>query len=561
MGFFMGLFMIGLRTNDVSMIWSILLFKAILSIVEFWLAHDSCRTRSYYQAKPSKSTERSIYSILRFLSILALIFLLSLGIWQGAVMRGFNNAVNFNPMIDFMPEGTPLFNSEVPDNMLRLTTDKLARNIVLRNIAEFGSNVRILSNHVTIYNGRLVWVATIGSSDLWTDNRIRGFVVVDANNPEIEAEIFTESFYIGEKLVWLPPFHNRGIKGHSYGINSAPIYGRAYLTPNDEDEWKYVMTCTSISQWSFVEKPSGVFVYNENGIRENFYGMDDIPSWISQMYDEVWMERMVTQWGGHKRGQGFDIWAGGFPFMVNPSTDRVEIHDDTRFIVSPDTNDIISLICVDPKGKQETLAGVFKFSRDGIQYYDLRSYNIMSGQQAQNTIEGEIFKRTTGSFQARMPLLYPINGTYAWFTPIYYEGEQEDSFGHETIKLSGLGIVEANDLDNFAIVMTSEGYKGADLVAEAKRRFVGGEVEPTLPEPEPEPETLYEITGILTHKFDYDVSGNTLYILEINMTTSYYAPTELLDYQIVSQIDQLQIGETISILTTEDKQFIDFAPM
>lgn len=110
------------------------------------------------------------------------------------------------------------------------------------------------------------------------------------------------------------------------------------------------MTTQTVEQWSFVSKPNGVYVYDKRGYVEDYYNMDEIPSWISQMYDEGWLEGQIDNWGGHKRGDGFDIWAGGLLWFIAPSNDRVTVTEDTRFIVSPDTGEVVALVCVDPVG-------------------------------------------------------------------------------------------------------------------------------------------------------------------------------------------------------------------
>ena len=555
-GLVAGLIAIFSCTIDTYMVWWILVAKGVATVVEWICISEEYKEEEEYYYYPGRTrfksaTMRRIFKYLTIFGIIGVVLGSILLAWQVTMARGVNNAVTFDQMITYMPAGTPLFQNEIPDNMLRLTTDELARNIVLRNIAHFGSDVQILSNHITVYQGRLVWIATVGSTNLWADNKIRGMIIVDANNPEIEPVIINESIYVGEGLIYFPPFHYAGIQGNAYyGISTANAYGRAYLTPDETGEWKYILTTTTVDQWSFVSRPNGVYVYNKQGIMEKHYDMDDIPEWITQRYDEDWLEFMIGSWGAFKRGGGFDIWAGGFPLFIAPSNDRVEITDDTRFIIDPDSNDIVALVDVNLVSTSETLAGVFKACRDGIRYYDLRQYNIMSGHQAENVVESHILKPTAGEYQAQMPLLYTINSTYAWFVPIYWRGTRGDtSSEHETIRLAGLGIVEANDVDHIVIVMTSEGYKGAELVAEAKRRFLGGAFA--------KPKEEQELSGILERKFSYTLHGNTVYVLTIN-GTDCVVYTERFDFELVSQIDQLQVGETVSVLVNEKMEFLGF---
>ncbi|MEM2506930.1 MAG: hypothetical protein QXF61_07815, partial [Nitrososphaeria archaeon] len=82
------------------------------------------------------------------------------------------------------------------------------------------------------------------------------------------------------------------------------------------------------------------------------------PDWITQVYDEDWLEEMINEKGNFRRGAGFDYWAGGFLWLIPPSRERFEMTEDTRYIVDPETGDVVALICVNPIGNKRTLSGV-----------------------------------------------------------------------------------------------------------------------------------------------------------------------------------------------------------
>lgn len=189
----------------------------------------------------------------------------------------------------------------------------------------------------------------------------------------------------------------------------------------------------------------------------------------------------------------------------------------------------------------ETLSGVFKFSREGIQYYDVRTLNMKSGHQVENVLEADLPKPNLGEYQARMPLLYTVDNTYAWFVPIYWEGTHHES-SHLTIRLAGLGIVDASNLDHRTLVLTNEGYQGEALIAEAKARFLGKE--PDI-KPEPEPETT-TITGTLEGILPYIYNGYTSYILTIN-STEYVAYGNQFNYHEIARFEVLELGNEVSI--------------
>jgi hypothetical protein len=558
LGALFGFAAIAAVTIDVYMVLWLIFFKLCIMTAEWWFAYMNIRFYDYGERVRSetrrvrwlfgRADRRSFYRWPAVFALVAIIVFSGLMLWQTQAASKINNANAFNQMLTFEQAGTPLFQHEIPDNMLRLTTEDLAKSIALRSAAHFGS-VRVGSAHITIYKGRLVWVVTMIPPNLWGDNTIKGLVVVDANDPELDVEIIDKIFKVGEGLMYFPPFYTGNIQGNAYwGQSTADAYGRATLTPDDNGDWKYVLTATQVQQWSFVALPKGVYAYNESGQVGNFYGMDQIPDWVTQRYDEGWLKSMIAAWGGYRRGNGFDIFAGGFAW-IPASTSRVEISDDVRWIVDPDTGNITALTAVDFVGEAQTMAGIFKTTDSGIEYYDMRGLDIKSGLQAQNVIESHILMPTTGAYEAEMPLMYPINGENAWFVPIYWRTVQgQSTSAQETIRLAGLGIVDAVNLDHYTILMTGEGYQGSALVAETKRRFEAGTVQPSNEK---------TITGTLNDKFSYVNNGNTIYVLTINQT-QYAAYTQTLNFTTVSRIEKLQIGDPLTIIVNSNNEFIRF---
>jgi hypothetical protein len=97
--------------------------------------------------------------------------------------------------------------------------------------------------------------------------------------------------------------------------------------------------------------------------------------------------------------------------------------------------------------------------------------------------------------------------------------------------------------------MTGEGYQGTALVAETKRRFEAGAVQPS---------TEKTIAGTLSNRFSYVNNGNTIYVLTINQT-DYAAYTQTLDFKTVSRIEKLRIGTTVTIVVnSNNNEFIRF---
>ena len=565
LGALFGFIAIAAVTIDVYMILWLIFFKLFITSAEWLFAFMNIYRLSSHEERPmyEKKENRRVRSMFgqgnrkeeyRWLAtsaMIATVVFSAVMLWQTQAAAGVNNASAFNQILTFEPAGTPLFQHEIPNNMLRLTTEDLAKSIALRSAAHFGS-VRAGSAHITIYKGRLVWVVAMMPPNLWGDNAIKGLVIVDANNPELDVEIIEETFKVGEGLMYVPPFYTGNVQGSAYwGMSTADAYGRATMTPDGKGDWKCVLTATQVQQWTFVAQPKGVYVYNELGQVENSFSTDQIPDWVTQRYDEGWLKSMISAWGATRRGNGFDVFARGFAW-IPASINRVEISDDARWIVDPDTNSITALVPVDFVGEAQTMAGMFKTTKSGIEYYDTTGLDIKSGLQAQNVIESHILMPTTGAYEAEMPLIYPINGENAWFVPIYWRtGQGESTSAQETIKLAGLGIVDAVNLDHYTIVMTGEGYQGAALVAEAKRRFEAGAVQPS---------NENSITGTLNGKFSYVNNGNTIYVLTINQT-EYAARTQTLDFTTVSRIENLHVGDIVTIIVnSNNNEFIRFPP-
>jgi hypothetical protein len=187
------------------------------------------------------------------------------------------------------------------------------------------------------------------------------------------------------------------------------------------------------------------------------------------------MENMINEWGGFRRGAGFDYWSGGFLWIVPPSRERVEMSEDTRYIVDPETEDVTAMVMVNPVANERTLAGVFKATRQGIIFYDYSAEEYISGITAEDIVGGKVLPPATGYFATEMPLLYPVevsSGSFrlAWYVPIYW---REGTGGpDETIYLAGFAIIDARDINNVAINMAGGGLTSEQLVRDTRLDFI-----------------------------------------------------------------------------------------
>lgn len=557
--FGLGLFLFGinvLASTPLSLFVYFLIFsRAFVALVEYFLPmkpfrfdqyEKTVRSGQFSQVQINLSKKRTLLG-----AALVGIFLLSIFgmIFFGEVQR-VANASYFNGFIQ-QDSGLP-FSSTIPDNMVRLVTQELAVSIARRHMSEFGSNTQILDCHVTKSpEGRLVWVATIGSTNVIAENYIKGFVVVDANDPATTSEIVRSEFSIGEGL-WL----DKNIPFRNYIGDISKSYGVAYLTWNREtNNPVYVVTRYDIG-FDLIRRYATPLAYDSQGELESEpSNKNEIPEWMTQIYDEDWLENMINEMGGFRRDNSFDYFAGGFLWIIAPSRDRFEMTEDTRYVVDPETGDVVALVCVNPVENQRTLSGVFKATREGVIFYDFKSSNYISGMTAEDLVEGRLPKPATGNYYAVMPLLYgvevaPGNFRLSWYVPIYW---YEDSYeGDETVYLAGFAIVDAQDTNKIVSTINQGGITSDQMVRQARLDFIrlfGGN------------ETTYvEIKAGVLNTYEYVQDGLTHRVLRLNNATYPWieGTPEDLTADEWNQLMATQLGQEIvaSVEKREDRWMI-----
>jgi len=418
-----------------------------------------------------------------------------------------SNAYYFN---EFIRSRTGLpFDTSIPDSQVRLVTEELAVSVARRHMSEFGSNVQVLDSHITkTLDGKLVWVAVIGSTNVLAENYVKGFILVDATDPVAVPQIVHKEFSVGQGLWW-----DHNIIFRSYSSENTNSYGVAYPSWNPAtDELVYIVARYEVG-FDLVRRYKGLIIYDSEGkIIYDYTTLESVPSWVTQVYDENWMEHMINEWGGLRRGASFDYWSGGFLWIIPPSRERVVMSEDTRYIVDPETGDIIAMVMVNPIASERTLAGVFKATRQGILFYDYSKESYISGITAEDIVEGKLPKPATGLYYAEMPLLYPVEVRegvlrLAWYVPIYWrEGTRSPD---ETIYLAGFAVIDARDINNVAINMAGGGLKSEQLVRQTRLDFAKlfGAV------------TYVELDTTVLDKQEYVRDGTTHVVLHVDNST------------------------------------------
>jgi hypothetical protein len=455
------------------------------------------------------------HKAIKIASIVALIFLFISGGYL-AICSSYNNAVYFDQFIE-KGQGFPI-TTEVPDNLLRLTTKDLAMSIARQRMSEFGSNVEIADIQVTMDNDRLVWVVIIAQKESWGATfKTAGMIIVDANDPEKEPEVIKDQqFAVAGGLSFNPIIGangNAGAKGY-FTIDTALSYGDTYPVKTPEDKWAIAITTYRL-EFNGVHTYTGVYLLDKQGNVIDFYEKENIPDWLIQPFDEQnFLEEGINNWGVTRRDGDIDFWAGG-ALWVAPSNNRIKMTEDTRYVFNPDSSKVAAMVMTNPirDNGEFSLAGAFKATSEGITYYDLSQYNLMSGDTAGDTLLSKVNTRTGTEYYTEMELLYPLQVgneiKQVWFVPIYFRNTESGLIG-----LAGLGLIDAQASNVMAVEYTEGGLTGSALVSRAKDSFISVSLSSSGQTPVIDSSA---ISGTLVNKLpSYIRSGDTHQWLTLN---------------------------------------------
>jgi len=304
----------------------------------------------YYRVGRGRRLKISVRVSAKVVAVLFMLFLLFalVGAAYTQVQR-VSNAYYFSSFIQ-LRSGLP-FNGSIPDNQVRLVTQELAVSVARRHMSEFGSNVQVLDSHITkTLDGELVWVNVIGSTNVLAENYVKGFILINATDPVAVPKIVHKEFSVGDGIWW-----DRNIIFRSYLADTTYSYGVSYPTWSPViNDLVYVVTRYEVG-FDLIRRYAGLIIYDSKGdVIDVYSALQNVPKWATQVYDENWMERMINEWGGFRRGASFDYWAGGFLWVIPPSRDRVQMSEDTRYIVDPDTKDVVAMVMVNPVASERT---------------------------------------------------------------------------------------------------------------------------------------------------------------------------------------------------------------
>lgn len=468
--------------------------------------------------------------------IIILVILLMPASWI-MLMQGVENAAQFDTMLTTTTDD--LFENEIPDNMVRLVTEEYAEFIVRKQaLADYGSNRKIAATSIVSKDGRLVWVCVIVSTNTFAENYVQGMVVVDANTATVLDIIQSHEidFTLAEGLFWW-----NNIQASNYWNDAKYKYSDAYPTWDDDGNLVYVQTRTHVDG-VLAERPAGPIIYYQGQTPTYYDTINDAPDWLPRAYSEDWLERQVDRWGSHRRGAIFDFWAGGI-LWVPPSNDRLEMSEDVRYILNPDSMKIEALVVAHPIVAELSLKGVFRGTATGVVFHDYSDRNFIAGQAAIDNIVGSLTKPSQGHYEGAMPLLYPItigNETkWTWYCPIYfYRTVTDESTVVTNIELHSLAMIDATDARTYFIQDSAGGYIGEELVQMTKAGYAelfGASIDTPTGN-----ETV--ITSDVLGRWIYDDDGTSNIVLQTNSTEAEF---------IIGTVDDMNYTDWLDLLTIE----------
>jgi len=432
---------------------------------------------------------------------------------------------------------TDFFVNEIENDRIRLVDPELAQAIVDRHAAVFGSNIKARSLHVTVNTtGHLVWVAAMAADNEF-NQELAGLLIVDASNPSAIPEKIT--FSAGQATVSENLFFEAHTSRLSWTRNAWQKYGRTYITWVPENLSLPGMSPGDIVQVQTFNRPQlgrwvtefgGVQVLNLNGNVLATY-TSEIPKFASQPYDEEWLESNIANWGNLRQGDGFNLFAGGFLGFIQPSSDRVQISRDTRYILSPDTNEVVAVTPVHSSASDLSGAGVFVSDASGITFYDYRNRGYRSSIAIEQFVESNEPQVAQGEYYATLPMLYPVsfgNSTrMAWFTPVYYQTAQYDSDGNVyqyNVEFRGLYVLDAVQQTVYGKSYLEGGISSRNMVAAAKQGYRTAALNAGLISGEGQTNGSVDpyTTANITQKDSFVVNGTTQIVFKTNNTTFQY---------------------------------------
>ena len=253
--------------------WTLLAALAIPGIIGLFFIFDG------YENSP-------VTMIQLIASILIVVFMLIAWVGSGSLFNAKKHAATFEPVeVQTQKEDIPSFDEVDSVALMDTASAKKLGDRTLGSLSKYVSQFNVSDQYTTIsYQGRVMKIAPLvhgGFFKAMNNDTIPGYVIVDcltneASFVEVEGGIkYSPSAYFSKDLV-----------RHIRSLYSSEILGDYYNFQIDEEGNPYwVITVFEYQVWMSAKVPTGAIVVNAvNGEMEK-YALNEIPTWVEQVFD------------------------------------------------------------------------------------------------------------------------------------------------------------------------------------------------------------------------------------------------------------------------------------
>lgn len=471
-----------------------------------------------------------VIGLILILLIPALIFIpRSIGYWQATTFRG---------SVDEFKTGSVEMFPEINPEDLRVITSGIARSIA--EIKRTSAESFVTSVHLGRYEGKLCFIATV-SEKPWLgmlvgdSNRIREAIVVpvnDATGEKAKVVPFTANYAEG---LWF----GNAMNVHGNDMFPFRTFSRAYLTAMED---KLVCVTTS-----FIEIPFGplidpkVHVWDAvTGKLMAEYTPKDAPEWITQRWDESYLEVMGDAFGDYRWTSTNDLnyWTG-LPVYSDRSADPSE-PEGLRYQIWD--GELTAVYLFDNKRNEQILELIAIATNEEITIYSVDHLGLLSPDDAKELAVSGLPALPEGrSYSTPIALIYRIGGRLYYHIPIYIKVGQRYYPAYFALV----------DCQSRALLREGTGEHGGMIpTVEALYEIVSGKI----------PTEERKIEGTLKDRDIWVEAGNTRIWLTITTNETdidVLAKAELLTPKEMNLLLDKEIGQPIIVKVDENNVVIE----
>jgi len=299
---------------------------------------------------------------------------------------------------------------QVPMEFARWKADKV--------VGELGNKVNVGELSIQLYKGKLFWVAPLEFENFFKWFKFKtspGYVMVDAENPEVSAERIDNKELKYMQKSYLQTNAYRRI------YQKYPFYlFREFNFEIDENGKPWItVSATKPTVWNKGEKVHGIIILNLETGDTQFYELGNVPEWVDIVFSETLAEEYNYWYGAYKHGYVNTLFTqkdmhiptpygfiGADVFAVNVNNSLVWFTGHT----SPSSQDqsMVGYSTID------TRTGKFTFYSNVSGYYN-EVAAISNANSKVSNFEG---------YHGAQPVFYNLFGELTWVVPILSSNNQ-----------------------------------------------------------------------------------------------------------------------------------------